>query len=77
MLILWRTQKSICWVTDKMLAEWLRQLEEDGLISRKVCPEVPPKVEYSMTQKERKVVVVIEVLRNFGENFLQNSIFIN
>ncbi len=51
-----------------MLAEQLRQLEED-LISRKAYPEVSPKVGHSMTEKRRKAVVVIEVFRNFGEDF--------
>jgi DNA-binding HxlR family transcriptional regulator len=79
MPILWRLKdkvwrygelkKSIGGVTHKMLTEQLRQLEEDGLITRKVYPEVPPKVEYSMTEKGRKAVVVIEYLRNFGEDF--------
>ena len=79
MPILWRLKdkvwrygelkKSIGGVTHKMLTEQLRQLEEDGLITRKVYPEVPPKVEYSMTEKGRKAVIVIEYLRNFGEDF--------
>lgn len=68
-MAIWELKKSIGGVTHKMLAEQLRQLEEDGLISRKVYPEVPPKVEYSMTEKGRKTVIVIEVLRNFGEEF--------
>lgn len=84
MPILWRLKdkvwrygelkKSIGGVTHKMLAEQLHQLEHDGLISRKVYPEVPPKVEYSITEKGMKAVPIIESLRNFGENFRKETI---
>jgi len=53
-------------VTDKMLASQLRELEEHGLISRRVYPVVPPKVEYSITQRGLAAIPAIEVLRKFG-----------
>jgi DNA-binding HxlR family transcriptional regulator len=42
-------ERAISQVTQKMLAQQLRQLESDGIVHRKVYPEVPPKVEYSLT----------------------------
>ncbi|MBS0632666.1 MAG: helix-turn-helix transcriptional regulator [Verrucomicrobia bacterium] len=42
-------ERAIPAVTQKMLAQQLRQLEKDGIVHRRVYPEVPPKVEYSLT----------------------------
>lgn len=79
MPILWRLKdktwryselkKSIGKITHKMLAQQLKELEEDGLISRKVYPSVPPKVEYTITDKGRTTIPIIESLRSWGENF--------
>jgi DNA-binding HxlR family transcriptional regulator len=43
-------ERAIPAVTQKMLAQQLRQLEKDGILHREVYPEVPPKVEYSLTK---------------------------
>ncbi|MCU0393704.1 MAG: helix-turn-helix transcriptional regulator [Thermoflexibacter sp.] len=79
MPILWRLKdkvwrygelkKDLGRITHKMLTEQLRELEHDGLISRKVYPEVPPKVEYTITELGRQAVPIIEMLRKFGEDF--------
>jgi DNA-binding HxlR family transcriptional regulator len=46
--------------TQKMLTQQLRELEQDGVVSRKVYPQVPPKVEYSLTERGRSLRPVVE-----------------
>ncbi len=58
-------------ITHKMLAEQLRELELDGLVRRKAYAEVPPRVEYSLTPLGRTAMPVIEVLREWGQNYLK------
>jgi DNA-binding HxlR family transcriptional regulator len=54
-------------VTQRMLTKQLRELEADGLIRRKVYPVVPPKVEYSLTEKGESLRPIIMALKNWGE----------
>lgn len=57
-------------VTQRMLTNQLRELEEDGLIHREVYAQVPPKVEYSLTTMGHSLSPVIAALRVWGdENF--------
>lgn len=58
-------------VTQKMLTQSLRGLEEDGLIERKVYPVVPPKVEYSLSDLGWRLNPVIDTLRAFGAEYRQ------
>ncbi|MBK9096510.1 MAG: helix-turn-helix transcriptional regulator [bacterium] len=62
-------RKSLQKITHKMLTQQLRELEEAEIISRKVYPEVPPKVEYSLTLLGRSVIPVIDLLREWGEEY--------
>ncbi len=54
-------------ITSKMLTQTLRELEEDQLINRKVYPEVPPKVEYSLTDTGMELIPFINHLGAWGE----------
>lgn len=53
-------------VTQKVLTSQLRQLEEDGLVSRKIYAEVPPRVEYSLTPLGESLTPVLEQLEQWA-----------
>jgi len=59
-------QKAIPHLSQKMLTTQLRELEADGIVHREAYPTVPPKVEYSLTDKGRRAIEIIEVIRNYG-----------
>ena len=63
-------KKSLPNVTQKMLTNQLRSLEEDNLIYRKVYPVVPPKVEYGLTDVGMKIIPVLKSMHNYGEEYL-------
>lgn len=56
-------------VTQKMLTQQLRELERDGLVLRTVYPEVPPKVEYSLTPIGRSLMPALVALNEWGNDF--------
>lgn len=64
-------QRMIGGITPKMLAQQLRELEHDGIISRTVYPVVPPKVEYGLTAYGKTLQPVIASLDNWGEKHLK------
>ncbi len=53
-------------VSHKVLAQRLRQLEADGLVSRTVYPVVPPKTEYALTDEGRRLVPALEAMQRWG-----------
>lgn len=76
MPILWRLRnrvmrygelkKDIPRITHKMLTTQLRELEAEGFVHRKVYAVVPPKVEYTITDRGMRAIEVIEYLRQYG-----------
>lgn len=65
--------KSVVGISAKVLTENLRELEKDGIIMRKVYPVVPPKVEYSLTNKGNELRPIIDLMKEFGIKY--RSIF--
>jgi len=71
---LWKTntmrygelRKALDSVSHKMLSNQLKELEEDGLIIRTEYPQVPPKVEYSLTETGISIMPVLQELCNWG-----------
>jgi DNA-binding HxlR family transcriptional regulator len=66
-------ERSLCGISPKTLSERLRSLEEEGIIQRQTFAEVPPRVEYSLTEKGRDLVGVIESMRCYGKRWLCDS----
>ncbi len=60
-------------ITQKMLTQQLRELEQDALIARKVYPEVPPKVEYSLTDYGKTLEHVLTALSKWGQMHIVNN----
>lgn len=56
-------------ITQKMLTQQLREMEADGMVHREVYPQVPPKVEYSLTEIGKSVVPVLKGLCQWGEAY--------
>lgn len=62
-------QRQVKGISQKMLTQELRDLEESGLVSRKVYPVVPPKVEYSLTETGWSLKPVLEQLSEWGKGY--------
>ena len=54
-------------ISDRTLSQNLKELEADGLIHREVFPQIPPKVEYSLTERGRSLMAVLDQLCVWGE----------
>lgn len=66
-------KRSLSDVTQKMLTQQLRELENDGIIHREVYPVVPPKVEYSLTELGKTLKPVIDSMYDWG-NYLKSNL---
>ena len=59
-------KNSISQITERMLTLQLKEMEQDGLLIRTICPEVPPKVEYKLTELGKALIPIIKDLSAWG-----------
>jgi DNA-binding HxlR family transcriptional regulator len=64
-------ERSLEGISPRTLSLRLRALEEQGIVERRTFPEVPPRVEYSLTEKGQGLVPIIEGMRAYGREFLE------
>ena len=63
-------ERSLHGISPRTLSLRLRALEEEGIVERQTFPEVPPRVEYALTEKGRALVPLIEDMRVYGSKWL-------
>ncbi|MGH7998818.1 MAG: winged helix-turn-helix transcriptional regulator [Brasilonema sp.] len=63
-------QRALDGITQKMLTQQLREMEEDGIIHRKVYPQIPPKVEYSLTPLGESLQPILFAMHEWGVKHL-------
>ena len=61
--------RSLEGVSQKVLTDSLRSMEADGIITRTVYPEVPPRVEYALSELGRSLRPILDAMRAWGENY--------
>lgn len=61
-------QRSLHGISPKTLSERLRQLEAQGIIRRMIYPEIPPRVEYSLTEKGKSLQAILDVMRTWDSS---------
>src|SRR3954466_10659193 len=64
-------ERSLDGISPRTLSLRLRALEEQGIVERRTFPEVPPRVEYSLTEKGEGLVPIIERMRAYGREYLE------
>ena len=63
-------ERSLHGISPRTLSLRLRALEEQGIVERHTYAEVPPRVEYALTEKGRALLPIIDVMRDYGEHWL-------
>jgi DNA-binding HxlR family transcriptional regulator len=66
-------ERSLGGISPRTLSLRLRALEAEGIVQRRTYPEVPPRVEYRLTDKGRALVPLIEQMRHYGREWLMNG----
>ena len=60
-------------ISKQMLTSQLRELEADGVIERKIYAEIPPRVEYFLTDKGKSLLPIVELMKDWGNTFILNQ----
>jgi DNA-binding HxlR family transcriptional regulator len=60
-------RKSLDGVSPKTLSERLKSLEKEGVVTKKIYPEIPPRVEYSLTRRGKSLAKIIDSMREWGD----------
>jgi DNA-binding HxlR family transcriptional regulator len=63
-------ERSLAGISPRTLSLRLRALEEEGIVERHTYPEVPPRVDYALTEKGRALLPIIEDMRAYGNRWL-------
>ena len=66
--------RSVTGITQKVLTSHLRNMEANGLLVRKVYPEIPPKVEYTLTETGYSLKPILDAMYTWGENYKSKNI---
>lgn len=66
-------KKSLPGISQKVLTANLRSMEENGLLTREVFPEVPPRVEYTLTELGCSMFPILDAMAEWGRNFKENA----
>ena len=66
-------KKSLAGISQKVLTDSLRSMEDGGLVTRTVYPEVPPRVEYTLTELGRSLKPILDAMWNWGEAYKAQS----
>lgn len=64
-------ERSLAGISPRTLSLRLRALEEEGVVARRTYPEVPPRVEYALTEKGRALIPIVESMRSYGREWLE------
>lgn len=62
-------KKVLVTINDKMLSQVLKELEEQGVVNRKVYEVIPPKVEYSLTTEGKKLLPIMQAMNDYGRKY--------
>ena len=66
-------KKSLGSISQKVLTSNLRDMEKKGLVVRRVYPEVPPRVEYGLTDLGKSLTPIVDAMRAWGEGYLDRA----
>jgi len=66
-------ERSLAGISPRTLSLRLRALEEEGIVQRRTYPEVPPRVEYALTEKGRALIPIVEDMRAYGTRWLTRA----